>query len=253
MIDKLKKYGLNTYEAKAYLTLLKLGLSTSSPIAKESRVPYGKIYPVLSSLESKEFIKIYTGTPKRFIAIEPSIILNKVVDKRLHSINNLKESSKTLIKQLETPKLEKIKPLELINIVEGKKNYLNLSVKLHEKAKKEWKTIQTLPLYQPHIQSYKDMIKTGVKVKILTYITEKNKENLKIWKKLDVEIRILKKPQSRFTVIDNKEVILRVTDANIGGYIAIHIKNPSLAQTLSRSFDQLWGESKNIETFVFEE
>ncbi|MBW3022798.1 helix-turn-helix domain-containing protein, partial [Candidatus Woesearchaeota archaeon] len=47
----LKELGLTENEAKAYETLLRLGKTSASHISKESGVPYGRIYNVLSSLE----------------------------------------------------------------------------------------------------------------------------------------------------------------------------------------------------------
>jgi HTH-type transcriptional regulator, sugar sensing transcriptional regulator len=244
MIEKLKEYGLDKYESLAYSTLLEIGLSTSSIISKKSNVPYGRIYSVLSSLESKGFVKIYLGTPKRFMAIEPRIILNKIIDKKIIEMSNIKDKNLKFIQELEkSTKREIKKPLEIINIIEGKKNYLNLSVKLHKKVKKEWRTINRLPIYQPHLQAYKDMIKKGVKGRVLTHVTDKNRKNLEIWKRMGVKIRNLNVIPSRFTVIDDTDVILRLSGAEIGGYISLHIQNPSLAKTLSDYFDELWGKA----------
>lgn len=247
MIEKLKEYGLDKYESLVYLALLKIGLSTSSIISKKSNVPYGRIYSVLSSSESKGFVKIYQGTPKRFMAVEPRIILNKIIDKKIIEINNIKNKNNEFIQELENSTKKEIKkPLEIINIIEGKKNYLNLSVKLHKKAQKEWRTIHRLPIYQPHLQAYKDVIKRGIKVKVLTHITDENKENLKIWKKLNIGIRNLKFIPSRFTVIDDNDVILRLSDPKMGGYISLHIQNPALAKTLSTYFDELWYKATSL-------
>lgn len=244
MIDKLREYGLDKYESLVYLALLKIGLSTSSIISKKSDVPYGRIYPVLSSLESKGFVKIYHGRPKRFMAIEPRIILNEIVDKKINEIDYIKNQNEKFMQELEKSAKQEIKkPLEIINIIEGKKNYLNLSVKLHKKAQKEWRTIHRLPLYQPHLQAYRDIVKKGIKVKVLTHITDENKENLKIWKKLNIEIRDLKSIPSRFTVIDDTDVVLRLSEPKTGGYISLHIQNPALAKTLSSYFDELWNNA----------
>lgn len=241
MYEKLRNYGLDKYESLTYIALLRIGLSTSSVISSESKVPYGRIYSVLYSLETKGFVKVYRGTPKRFMVIEPRVILNKLIDNKIDEINRLKTSSEKFVLELENLGKQEIKkPLEIINIVEGKKNYLNLSVKLHKRAKKEWRTIHGLPLYQPHLNSYKEAAKNGIKIKILTHITDDNKKHLKIWKKLKIEIRNLKYIPSRFTIIDDTDVVLRLINEEINGYISLWIQNPALAKTLSTYFDSLW-------------
>ena len=46
MLDKLQKFGLNLYEAKAYASLLKIGTSNAYKISKESGIPRARIYDV---------------------------------------------------------------------------------------------------------------------------------------------------------------------------------------------------------------
>ena len=74
MLDKLQKFGLNLYEAKAYESLLKIGTANAYRISKESGVPRARIYDVLESVtklglamveESSENVKIYTPVPSK--------------------------------------------------------------------------------------------------------------------------------------------------------------------------------------------
>ena len=70
MLDKLQKFGLNLYEAKAYASLLKIGTANAYKISKESGIPRARIYDVLESItklglamveESSENVKnLYT-------------------------------------------------------------------------------------------------------------------------------------------------------------------------------------------------
>jgi len=248
MVETLKEYGLDKYESMAYLTLLKIGLSTSSIISQKSSVPYGRIYSVLSSLESKGFVKVYGGAPKRFAAIEPRICLNRIIERKMEILSDIKKRNESLIAELEnSSKIGVIKPLEVINVIEGKKNYLNLSVKLHKNARKEWRTItQSLPVYKPHFDSYKNMLNRGVEVRILTHITDKNRENSRIWKKLKVKIRDLDPLPSSLSVMDETDVVLRLSNLEMGGYISLHIQNPVLAKTLSKYFDVLWDKATSV-------
>lgn len=74
LIDKLQKFGLNLYEAKAYTGLLKIGTANAYKISKESSIPRARIYDVLESLtkrglamveESSENVKTYTPVPSK--------------------------------------------------------------------------------------------------------------------------------------------------------------------------------------------
>lgn len=74
MLDKLQKFGLNLYEAKAYVSLLQIGTANAYKISKESGIPRARIYDVLESItnlglamveESSENVKIYTPVPSK--------------------------------------------------------------------------------------------------------------------------------------------------------------------------------------------
>ena len=76
--DKLQRVGLTEYEAKAYLALLNTHLSTATQASEKSGVPRTKIYQVLESLERKSWIRVYSGVPLLFKAIEPARVFEKV-------------------------------------------------------------------------------------------------------------------------------------------------------------------------------
>ncbi len=77
VIDKLKKVGLTEYEAKVYLALLSTHLGTATKTAEKSGVPRTKIYFVLESLKDKGWVKIYSGVPLLFKAVEPFSVFEK--------------------------------------------------------------------------------------------------------------------------------------------------------------------------------
>src|SRR3989344_6388712 len=125
MKSELQLLGLNTYESAAYTALVKEGLSTAFDISKESAVPHGKIYPVLAALERKGFVKKFTGTPARFIAVEPKIIIENVLHHKEMEFKELKQRSDKIISELSALNIKKsIEPLEKIKVIEGYKNYL---------------------------------------------------------------------------------------------------------------------------------
>ncbi len=56
LLDQIKKLGLNEYEAKAYLTLSRLGVAEISAISNMAGIPRARVYDVLLSLEKKGFV-----------------------------------------------------------------------------------------------------------------------------------------------------------------------------------------------------
>ncbi len=77
-VEKLQHVGLTEYEAKVYLALLNTHLSTATQASEKSGVPRTKIYAVLESLDSKGWVRVYSGVPILFKAVAPSSVFEKV-------------------------------------------------------------------------------------------------------------------------------------------------------------------------------
>jgi sugar-specific transcriptional regulator TrmB len=77
-VEKLQQVGLNEYEAKTYLALINVHLSTATQVSEKSGVPRTKIYSVLESLSGKGWIRVYSGVPLLFKAVAPASVFEKV-------------------------------------------------------------------------------------------------------------------------------------------------------------------------------
>ncbi|GAB6101253.1 hypothetical protein JCM16138_04760 [Thermococcus atlanticus] len=85
VIENMKLLGLREYEARIYATLVVLGPSKASEIAKESGVPRPRVYDVLKELHRKGFVDISEGNPAYFRAVEPEKVIASLRDKYLKS------------------------------------------------------------------------------------------------------------------------------------------------------------------------
>jgi sugar-specific transcriptional regulator TrmB len=74
---KLQQIGLTEYEAKVYLALLNTHLSTATWVSEKSGVPRTKIYSVLEALRNKGWVRVYSGVPLLFKAVEPLKVFEK--------------------------------------------------------------------------------------------------------------------------------------------------------------------------------
>ncbi|MBW2966761.1 hypothetical protein KY342_06680, partial [Candidatus Woesearchaeota archaeon] len=67
-LNKLKDFGLNTYESKLWTALLSRGVSTAGELSDIANVPRSRSYDVLESLEKKGFIIMKLGKPIKYMA-----------------------------------------------------------------------------------------------------------------------------------------------------------------------------------------
>ena len=77
-INKLKDFGLNSYESKLWTALLSRGISTAGELSDIANVPRSRSYDVLESLEKKGFIIMKVGKPIKYIAVPPSEVIERV-------------------------------------------------------------------------------------------------------------------------------------------------------------------------------
>jgi sugar-specific transcriptional regulator TrmB len=87
VVERLQRVGLTEYEAGAYLALLNTHLNTATKVSEKSGVPRTKIYQVLESLERKSWIRIYSGIPLLFKAVDPAEVFEKI-KKNYHEFFN---------------------------------------------------------------------------------------------------------------------------------------------------------------------
>ncbi len=80
IVAKLRSLGLTTYEARAYLVLVKRGVMTSTEIAREARIPQPRVYDVLRGLEEKGLILVSEGRPRLYRAEEPRVALKRLLE-----------------------------------------------------------------------------------------------------------------------------------------------------------------------------
>src|SRR3989338_216285 len=243
-MEQIKLFGLTTYEAKAYETLLQEGSSTAHYLAKRSGVPSGKIYPTLESLEEKGFVKGTLGRPKMFTAISPEIVLDKVLKEKKDQTSLLKQQVAILISAYSKPAMKKDKPEDLVETYFGHSTAFAKSVALHDQATKYWKTISHLTINKEHLDACSRALKRGGKIMAITSSQETSVDRVTEWRKRGIEVRFLEELPFRFSVYDDKGVIFRFSHEKSKQYVSTHIRNAKLAQGMSRFFDGLWAAAK---------
>jgi len=245
MAQNLKLLGLNTYEAKAYETLLKEGASTAHLIAKKSGVPSGKIYPTLESLEAKGFVRFTEGRPKTYVAVSPEVAFGDVLKKERNRFQNIHKKSKELItiySKLQPAKEEKVQ--EIVEAYFGRSTAFVRSITLHHQAQSYWKTISRLTINKKHLQACGNAVKRGVKILAITSPKETTLERVRQWKKRGVEVRFLDELPFRLSIYDDQGVVFRFSHEKSKQYVSTHIRNTKLAKGMSSFFDSLWDIAK---------
>ncbi len=222
-INNLRDFGLNSYESKIWTALLSRGVSTAGELSDIANVPRSRSYDVLESLEKKGFIMMKIGKPIKYIAVNPFEVLERVKKKikkdseqKQQQIDKIKDSD--VIKELtllHNQGVEHIEPSDLSGSFKGRDNIYNQIELMLNNAQKsiilmttEEGLLRKSKLIKKHINKTKDK---GLDIKIISPLTNKNKETFEEFKKL-IEIKNKNNIRARFLAVDEKELLFMLTD-----------------------------------------
>jgi HTH-type transcriptional regulator, sugar sensing transcriptional regulator len=258
-LSKLRRYfGLNLYEVKIWTALLSRGVSTAGELSDIANVPRSRSYDILESLEKKGFVVMKLGKPIKYIAVQPTEVVERVKKNMRQeadeSVKRLEDLKKTDVIQelnsLHTQGVELVEPSDLSGSLKGRHNlynHLELTIRNAEKTVTIMTTsaglLRKIEGLKPVFEQVK---KRGVKIRIAAPLNTKEAE--KIVKDMAgiAEIRHTDS-KARFTIVDGKELIFMVMDdAEVHPTydIGIWINTPFFAKALEDMFELAWKDMK---------
>lgn len=244
-LNKLKDFGLNSYEAKLWTALLSRGTSTAGELADIANVPRSRTYDVLESLEKKGFIIMKIGKPIKYLAIDPFEVVKRVQDSvkrdantKLELISQLRDSSILQeLNLLHNQGIETVNPSDLSGSFRGREatyDHLETMFKDAEKSIIIVTTNEGLKREIPHFdKTFKKASEKGVKIFIasddISGIESNSHYTL-------IEVTGLK---ARFVVVDSEEVMFMLMDDSMVHPTydsSIWINSPFMAKSLESMF-----------------
>jgi sugar-specific transcriptional regulator TrmB len=258
-LTKLRRYfALNLYEVKIWTALLSRGVSTAGELSDIANVPRSRSYDILESLEKKGFVVMKLGKPIKYIAVQPSEVVERVkknmkteADERVKRLEELKKTDVIQeLNSLHTQGVELVEPSDLSGSLKGRHNlynHLELTIRNAEKTV----TIMTtsaglLRKIEGLMPVFEQVKKRGVKIRIAAPLNSKEAE--KVVKDMAgiAEIRHTD-AKARIVIVDGKEIIFMVMDdAEVHPTydIGIWINTPFFAKAMEELFDIAWKDMK---------
>lgn len=247
LINNLKDYfGLNIYESKVWVALLKKGVASAGEVASISGVPRSRTYDVLESLEKRGFAIMRLGKPVKYMGIKPRVILEKLK-------NNVKKNAEDKIVELSkiktTNEFEELEALynvgmspmkreEVSAALKGKMNISNQIREIIQGAKKEAIICTNVEeiLSKPRLfhQTFQKLEKSEVELKIALSgsdeLIKKASEKFGIkFKKIDLN--------AKFFIVDRKEMLFYLSKSADENDTAIWLNSEFFAQAFATLFE----------------
>jgi HTH-type transcriptional regulator, sugar sensing transcriptional regulator len=221
-VARLELVGLTTYEARAYIALIGLGVGTAEIVSNAAEIPRTSAYKVLESLERKGFVSSTDGRPQNFRPNPPDAVQRRVVSDLEDTFGKLQ-----LLHELSS---QRGMP-QLIFTITGKERVVQ---KIAEIIKT---TGQTLWLSTPAYGQLRDAIdklvvdaaKRGVAVTIITDAAQG------VPAATAEKVRLIRRAKLIATdmVADGRQALIASAELDACGYV----DNPMLAEHLHRFFE----------------
>lgn len=221
---RLEQIGLTTYEARAYIALIGLGVGTAEIVSEAAEIPRTSAYKVLQSLEKKGFVISTPGRPASFRANPPEVVQKRVASELDETFSKL-QFLHEFASQRGLP--------QLIFTVTGKDRVIAKIVEILKTTSISF--MMSTPVYgtlREHIDKLLlEAVKRGVVVTILTDPAQG------VPPATAEKIRLIRRQRLIATdvVADNRQALVASPDLEACGYI----DNPMLADHLKRFLDIL--------------
>lgn len=252
LVKKVKgSFDLNIYETKVWLALLSKGTSSAGEIAEMSGVPRSRTYDVLESLEKRGFAIEKLGKPVKYLAVKPSVVIEKLKN---NTMKNAEEKVEVLTNLKNTKEYEELQELHEINVEPMKNNEISTSIKgrsnLYSQIRDTMESAENcvymatssyeLNSKQKIFLDVFDKIKKrNIDIKVI--VSDNDAEAKKLSKKFGVVIKS-RNISARFVISDKKELIftLRPTSTYEDHDYGFWINSEYFTNSLAYLFELAW-------------
>ncbi|MBS3116318.1 TrmB family transcriptional regulator [Candidatus Woesearchaeota archaeon] len=257
-INKLKDFGLNSYESKLWIALLSRGVSTAGELSDISNVPRSRAYDVLESLEKKGFIIVKVGKPIKYLAVPPAEVIERVKKKvqqeaeERHTMLSQLKDSEVLgeLNVLHTEGIKLVDPTDKSGAFRGREKVHEHLLTMVKNAKKSITILTSKDgldrKYELLANPLKKAVKAGIDVRIVAPLSA-SKETIENFSKIAKIKQLKTNSNARFCMVDEVEMLMFLTDdekVHKSYDCAVWVEAPFFVQYFNSLFENEWKGAK---------
>jgi len=278
-VSQLKTLGLNLYESRAYLALVKGKELTAKGVGQSSLIPQSRTYDVLESLSRKGFALATPASPTTYLPVPPSKILDaryasekkkiqesamKVQEEAQGRLEVLRNAYVALAKTLSSGAVESSVIRDRVWVLQTRDNIENALIGLIKEAKSSVLRITKAPELKSGEQLDPFYI-VGMENRKYLYDALERKVEMR-WLSLAREIpsflglEISEPPERRyveneqditekFLLADNHSVLLNLHDpaSPTFGTVALAMQSRTVSSIFLDHFEKVWKRGKRLD------
>ena len=251
-VAQLTKMGLTSYEAKAYLALVRRDSYTAAQVARQAGLPRQRIYDVLGSLVEKGLAATRPGSVVKYAATSPAVAIDRLVFAHRQELAQLEQEASTIVEQL-TPAFqagqEHSDPLEYIEVLRDRRAINERFRELQASVEREILVFTRPPYATPPQENLEGL--TVSKAHRARSVYEYSifadaaaTEGVRRFIEAGEEARFVERLPLKLVIIDETLVMFGMEDPVAGSpdLTMVVVEHPSLAGVLKLSFDAVWAQ-----------
>jgi sugar-specific transcriptional regulator TrmB len=259
IVADLKAFGLSSYEAQAYTSLLRVGPAEAADVARDAEIPSGRIYDVLNTLVERNLLHVQEGRPKRYDALPPKVALQTLLRQRKREFEDRYDQLTKKASEVEQRLAggSAGRDSAFYHVCLGESQAREFLVETIEEAEEEIAVSLELERYDPDderlFQAFADAAERGVDIRVLFrdedvgYVLDSPLNDLVSRTVMpyvgdNVSVRVIEDEQVPFGVVDGEKALIGVKnplDPEV--YFAlVYVWDAGFAEDLLDRFEQLW-------------
>jgi len=263
--EDLSDFGLTGNQAKVYLTLVKLGVASTSQLARSSKVRREEVYRLMPKLQQLGLVEKILGKPIKYKSVPPrkglAILLEHEREGAKEKIAVLTEKRSRLLKQLKSVRAKRtVEEEPRFVLISDRKQALSKMVMMIRSAKREIDVVTSeyglRYGYTIYADSVMKAIRKGVKVRFLSEINEVDEFMLKILNEIKlhgnfVEMRHADNLTSSILIADNLGVFVGIPlKPTMKKHADLWTDSPAYVDAMKSFFDRIWQDSVDIKSRI---
>jgi sugar-specific transcriptional regulator TrmB len=249
-VSQLTRLGLTSYEAKAYLTLIRRDSFTAAQVARQSGLPRQRIYDVLGSLVQKGLAVARPGNVVKYAATPPDIGVNQLLAVHREDLDRIEADAKQMVADLE-PAFEagqaETDPLEYIEVLRDKRAINERFAELQNAVKREILVFTKPPYATPPQENVEglEVIQTHDARSLYEYSIfddPKVARGVQRFVEAGEQARFVPSLPLKLVIIDETIVMFGMEDPVAGSadLTIVTVEHQSLAKVLKTAFNAIW-------------
>ncbi len=241
------KFGLNSYEARGYLSLVAESMKPKD-LATSANIPMPRIYDTLRALEMKGFVHKRGET---YVAESPSVALKTYLLGHQRSFEKAKETKEAsmlriveLLKPIMASKEELSEEpvlLKGIDAIAGR--FFEIITTSRDITLMVRKALKVKGVFSEYLEA---LPLSGKRIRLLLPSRPHiNERDARLLSRLKIETRYYDHPVLDMMVADERDVVLGVPERSNDepfSAIALWVRNPSFARSTRAAIDEIWDE-----------